>query len=236
MANIQQGKEYIKVNRIFTNSGKIHIKPLQLTTIPGLGSIYEAMNGDDSIHSANTVIKTNISSHEEEFNKTLVEYSNTYNTFSEDVLNGNNRNSQGNTNDKKANIDPILWNHLLSLNTKLIDLAGKINSDVNSLSVTDDNLKKQMEQQQSTLNTYIAKLKAEKNNMDKINNMDNVDGLQQNSELVMVSNKYHYLMWFILGLTIIAICIHIMSGGDAGNGIVLLVSLLALYFVLYRFN
>ncbi len=67
--------------------------------------------------------------------------------------------------------------------------------------------------------------------------MYNIDGLLQNSELVMVSNKYHYLVWFILGLTVISISLHILfSDGNISNSIVLIVCLLTLFFGLSRYN
>ena len=39
--NIQQGEYYKKVNRCFTDSGRIHMAPLQLTSAPYLSSISE---------------------------------------------------------------------------------------------------------------------------------------------------------------------------------------------------
>ena len=237
--NIQQGQEYIKVNRIFSDSGNIHIKPLQLTSAPYLSSISEAMNGGDSTNSMNTDIKTNISGHEDEFNKTLVKYSSLYNAFSEDVLNNNNNNlqgnindKQGNINDKQANINPYVWQQLSVLNNKLIDLAAKINNEISSLTVTDSNLKTQLVEQQKTLSNYINQLKNEKGKLNDTNNSSvNVDGLQQNSQLVLVSNKYYYLVWFILGLTIIAMSLYSSTSNKGTNILLVIVSLLALYFI-----
>ena len=61
--------------------------------------------------------------------------------------------------------------------------------------------------------------------------MEDVDGFKQNTELVLISNKYHYLVWFILVLTIIAIILYTISNDNVPNSIVLIVSLLTIYFV-----
>ena len=63
-----------------------------------------------------------------------------------------------------------------------------------------------------------------------------VDGLEQNSKLALVANKYHYLVWFILGLTVIAIGLSIISNSSNNNGdsisnsVIVIVCLLVLYF------
>lgn len=223
----QQGQLYKKVNRIFSDSGKIHVAPLQLTSAPYLSSISEAMQGNDStLSSSDSTTKMTISNNEEAFNKTLVEYSTLYNTFSEEFL-------KKNTAATAAPGGPAApGQRLIALNNKLVDLADKINQEIGTLKVTDANLKKQIDDQQSTLATYISQFREQQNKMTEIQNMDiNVDGLAHTSELALVSNKYHYLVWFILGLTLIAIFIYTITNDNVSNSVVLVVSLLTIYFI-----
>ena len=98
--------------------------------------------------------------------------------------------------------------------------------------MTDSNLKTQLVEQQKTLSNYINQLKNEKGKLNDTNNSSvNVDGLQQNSQLVLVSNKYYYLVWFILGLTIIAMSLYSSTSNKGTNILLVIVSLLALYFI-----
>ena len=230
----QQGQLYKKVNRIFSDSGKIHVAPLQLTSAPYLSSISEAMQGNDStLSSSDSTTKMTISNNEEAFNKTLVEYSTLYNTFSEEFLKKNTTATAAP--DGTAAPGPAAHapaQRLIALNNKLVDLADKINQEIGTLKVTDANLKKQIDDQQSTLATYISQFREQQNKMTEIQNMDiNVDGLAHTSELALVSNKYHYLVWFILGLTLIAIFIYTITNDNVSNSVVLVVSLLTIYFI-----
>jgi len=247
----QQGQLYKKVNRIFSDSGKIHVAPLQLTSAPYLSSISEAMQGNDStLSSSDSTTKMTISNNEEAFNKTLVEYSTLYNTFSEEFLKKNTPAAPGDATapgpadatapgDATAPADAAAHagtaahaQRLIALNNKLVDLADKINQEIGTLKVTDANLKKQIDDQQSTLANYISQFREQQNKMTEIQNMDiNVDGLAHTSELALVSNKYHYLVWFILGLTLIAIFIYTITNDNVSNSVVLVVSLLTIYFI-----
>lgn len=358
--NIQQGKKYIEYNRIFTSSGLKHLAPLQLTSSPALSSIIEAINGDDSIVSLNTSTKSQISKNEDEFNKTLVDYSTLYKSLSEEIMNkyqtqkdikkyygkvltaddsnyvyvndfgythrystdawnkkdnscqielinvtkdeldklnlagsgpdmglgqpcliaGTNiKNSatgevawidikgfkhvySSSVWDKKdsscgsiiktidasaydaipsgnpmtdtsvcnkLDVNPVLWRQLMALNTKLVDLADKINKEISNLSVSDDKVKQTISMQQSRLGEYIKNLKDEKN---KLGDFENIIGKEEHSSLILTSNKFNFLVWFILGLTLFSIAIYILtsSGDMIPNSIVLIVSLLAVYF------
>jgi hypothetical protein len=235
----QQGQLYKKVNRIFSDSGKIHVAPLQLTSAPYLSSISEAMQGNDStLSSSDSTTKMTISNNEEAFNKTLVEYSTLYNTFSEEFLKKNTPAAPGGTAapgpaaPAGADATAAHAQRLIALNNKLVDLADKINQEIGTLKVTDANLKKQIDDQQSTLANYISQFREQQNKMTEIQNMDiNVDGLAHTSELALVSNKYHYLVWFILGLTLIAIFIYTITNDNVSNSVVLVVSLLTIYFI-----
>jgi hypothetical protein len=214
--NMNQGKNYLKYNNYYSDSGRVHMIPLQLTSSPKLGSISEAMHGNDSINASNNSTKMHISGNEEEFNKTLVEYSTLYNLYSEEVMTNNNNNIK-NTNNKNN-----LSQHLQSLNNKLIGLADNINNEIRRLNVSDFNLKQHIDKQQAILSTYINQLQSENN---KINEFDPLD-----TEIVLKSNKYNYVMWLILIIFLITIVVHIIAN-NSFNGIVLLISLAMIYVV-----
>lgn len=358
--NIEQGKKYIEYNRIYTNTAVKHLVPLQLTSSPKLSSIIEAINGDDSIVSANTSTTSQISKNEDEFNKTLVDYSTLYKSLSEELLNkyqtqkdikkyfgkvltaddsnyiyvndfgythrysndawnkkdsscqtelitmtkdeldklnlagsgpdmgigqacsiagtniknnttgevawvdikgfkhvysssvwdkkdsscsGSIKNIDASAYDaipsgtpmintsvcNKLDVNPALWEQLMSLNDKLVGLADKINKEISKLSVSDDNIKQTIVTQQNTLGEYIKNLTDEKN---KLGDFENILGKEEQSGLILTSNKFNFLVWFILGITIVSISVYILTSASdmIPNSIVLIVSLLAVYF------
>lgn len=53
-----------------------------------------------------------------------------------------------------------------------------------------------------------------------------LEGVIQHSALVLTSNKYHYLVWLILGITLISLALY----NTVTNMLVIMVSLLVLYF------
>lgn len=88
-ANLQQGQQFMEYGRIYASAIKPHLFKLQLTTSPELQSITEALNGSDSVLSANSNIKSNVSKTEDEFNKTMSEYSQVYQEINKELLANN---------------------------------------------------------------------------------------------------------------------------------------------------
>jgi hypothetical protein len=91
--NLAQGQQFMEYGRIYSSAIKPHLYKLQLTTSPALQSITEALQGDDSIISANAASKTSISTAENEFNKTMTEYSQAFNELNKELLAANNHKS-----------------------------------------------------------------------------------------------------------------------------------------------
>lgn len=84
--SLLQGQELMQYERLYTKQVEPHLKLLQITSIPGINSIVETMDYNDSTQSSKTNDSKSVSKLEEEFNKTLIEYTNTYQIFSEDLL------------------------------------------------------------------------------------------------------------------------------------------------------
>ena len=87
--NLIQGQEYMEYGRIYAAAIKPHLYKLQLTTSPALQSISEALNGSDSTLSENSNIKSIVSKTEDDFNKTMSEYSQIYQEINKELLANN---------------------------------------------------------------------------------------------------------------------------------------------------
>lgn len=92
--NLLQGQEFKEYNRLYLSILEPHLKALQITSMPGISSLREAMQNSNSINNNNNeTTLVDMSAIENEFNKTLKMYSDTYKLFSEDILNKQNKNN-----------------------------------------------------------------------------------------------------------------------------------------------
>jgi hypothetical protein len=79
-SNLLQGQKYMEYGRVYEKSIEPHLKNLQMTSLPNVGSVIEGMK---AVKSASSTSKSEISSNENEFNKTMIEYSATYKQLSD---------------------------------------------------------------------------------------------------------------------------------------------------------
>ena len=84
---LKQGKQFIRYTDDYVNVVSPELKIIQQTTSPQLKSIVETLESTNSLSQTNKVPFSNVSQFESEFNKTLVEYTNTYKTFMQELLN-----------------------------------------------------------------------------------------------------------------------------------------------------
>jgi hypothetical protein len=137
---------------------------------------------------------------------------------------------------KQLDIDPGAWQKLSNLNDKLVSLAGKMSTELSGLKVADDNLKQNLTDQQASLNNYVTTLQSDKKNMGHFNSVfTTASGEEENSGLLLTSNRLHYLVWFLLAIMIVSITLHSASTGNmtsGGNAVVLVASLVVIYVVL----
>ena len=367
--NLLQGQQYKEYGRLYAAEVRPRLAALQVTSIPGIDSIVETLDTASSTKSTQKNQASNVGAIEKEFNKTLHEYTQTYQTFSEELMRksqtqkdtykfynkvltsgdgnytyvndygythrystdawsnnspscptdpmsvtsddmaklknvgpnmgsgqacgiagSNIKNESGeaawadiegykhvyssdvwkaknSTCDVPAislsnaeydaipsgnamtsttvcdqlDVDPNVWSKLNKLNSKLLSLAEAMGKELSELVVTDIRLKQAVEQQQQQLNTHISTLNDDKARMDHHNQrFITIEGERESTGLVLQSNWYHYLVWFVLAVTVLAITAHTMTTGDPGraaSGVTLIVAIVALYVIvrwLYR--
>ena len=223
-ANLKQGIMFNDYEKEVTLMSNERLPYLQITSMPGLYSINEALNGDDSILAFNKHTTTELSDNEKEFNKTLSEYSMLQKTLESNKLYDNARPMQVGSD---ASINYKIMKKLRELNNKLIFYSNRINNDMSQLVVNDETLKDNINKERRKLNKYIQKLKEQESHI--IKDTDTVDGMGENTKLILVSNKYYYLMWFILLITFLSLFMYILTSDLVMNTVVVIICLLVIY-------
>lgn len=96
--NLNQGVAFMN----FSNASKNRLYPqlsiLQATSAPHLGSVIESLESNNSTQTTNTYTPQSVSKYEQEFNKTLAEYSIAYKSLIEDMVKNNSYNVNGKAN------------------------------------------------------------------------------------------------------------------------------------------
>jgi len=84
--NLVQGKEFLLYEELSKRAVLPHLKLLETTSSPELGSLVEALDSKESTKSKNGTKTDSVSNIENEFNKTLTEYTKTYKMLTEEML------------------------------------------------------------------------------------------------------------------------------------------------------
>jgi hypothetical protein len=203
-----------------------------MTSLPNVGSVIEGMK---AVKSASSTSKSEISSNENEFNKTMIEYSATYKQLSD---HGHiEHNSKHN---KDLNIK--LLKKLENLNKKLIYLSEQIVKEVernaesqkkhnkhngyNGNNGNNENniqdLHRKIYEKKKNFNEYIHKLKQEQQNFNK-DYMDTLTGQEESSGFNLVSNFYILILLIILIFIIIFVFIKVQTSSSSTTDMVLIV-------------
>jgi len=229
--DLQQGKSFEKYENDVKNNTFERLPYLELTSMPGLLSINEAFNGDDSILAKNKHFTAELTQNESDFNKRLSEYS----TLQKNLVSGAfHHNVDENSNNQ-------IMSRLGELNKDLVDQAKKISAGMANLQVDDDSIKEYIKKQRTNLNDYIQTLDANNANINNaninnaninnanINNANNANGMSENSKLIRTSNQYYYLMWIIVLITIISLFLYILTSDLVTNTLSVIIMLMVIF-------
>ncbi len=236
--NLLQGQKYMEYSRVYEKSIEPHLINLQMTSLPNVDSVIEGMK---AVKSASYTSKSEISNNENEFNKTMIEYSSTYKQLFEHGY--IQHNSQHN---KELNIK--LLKKLEYLNKKLIYLSEQIikeveratelnkkhnrhsnrhsnrhnNSDNRHNRHARQDLRRKIYEKKKNFNEYIHKLKQEQKNFNK-HYMDTLTGQEESSRFDLVSNLYILVLLIILIFIIIFVFIKVQTSSSSTTDMVLIV-------------
>jgi Mg2+ and Co2+ transporter CorA len=115
----------------------------------------------------------------------------------------------------------------------IMAMANKMNAAINTTSGT--NARVAMEKNQATLNKYFQDIQAQQLANVSSNKYDEqtISGAIENTSLNMNSMYYHFLVYFVISITLIAFIFNLMVNPEANvmNAIYVVGALFAVYFV-----
>jgi len=228
-ANLLQGQKYMEYGRMYAKSVNNNLTHLQETSSPKVHSVIEALHGMDSLKKSTISASTDTSSAENEFNKTMSEYSSTYKVLSTDLMKKQN--------DKNFKINPALFQKLDKLNNKLISLSSKIGKEVHSSSSSHNtsNIKDQIKTKHKELQQHIEQIN--KHHRPRNEDYDaTLDGQKESTELNSVSNYYFYLFWLIFSILLVTTTANVLMNNSGDNNSVLIIVLIIILIGVYFFN
>ena len=229
-ANLLQGQKYMEYGRMYAKSVNNNLTHLQETSSPKVHSVIEALHGMDSLKKSTVSASTDTSAAENEFNKTMAEYSTTYKLLSADLMKKQN--------DKTFKIKPALYKKLDKLNNKLISLSSKIGKEVHhssSSSSPTSNIKEQIKTKHQELQQHIDQI----NKHHRSRNEDyeaTLDGQKESTELNSVSNYYFYLFWLIFSILLITTTTNVLMNNSGDNNSILIIVLIIIFIGVYFFK
>ena len=103
-------------------------------------------------------------------------------------------------------VNPTTWKKLNQLNSKLKSQAVAITKEIQTLSLEDQEINKQLVQKQANLMRHLDDIDNDKKML--VNNkrmLVTVDGEQEDSGLRMTSNYYFLLMWILLMFLVLSL-------------------------------
>ena len=227
-SNLLQGQKFMEYSRVYQKSIEPHLIKLQMTSLPNVESIIEGMHQDNSVKSLMVTSKSEMSTNEKDFNKTMIEYSSIYKQISEEPLHPHIRHN------KELNLK--LLKRLSELNKKLIYLSEQIVKDVertaksHSKNIRKHNihdLHKKIYEKKKIFNEYVHKLKQEQKTFNK-DYMDTLSGQDESSTYNVVSNIYKLFLLIIVLFIIFFIFININTSDLSTTHIILIVLIVLL--------
>jgi hypothetical protein len=223
--DIQQGLQ-------FTNYGKKYYednehKLLEESSSPLWGSIVEAFNGPNSVKPQNPVPAAQaMLNDQKQFNDLVSKYANAQNTYSYTIL-SNKRTDLHRTSMEKD---------IATQRNNLIKRGKQIQTNNTALLATNNKLRKQISTNQPILKNKAMNLNQQRMRIDQINkkyDKNTLGGLIETTELTMNSMYYHYLVYFLISVTLIAFTFNILVNPNANvmNAIIVVCTIIMIYLI-----
>ena len=131
----------------------------------------------------------------------------------------------------RAYLDPKGWEHLQSLNRRLVELAGALSTQLNELQAEDKGLQRQMDAHQSQLQDYVAALKRDQAHSPP--SMVRATARSQSSALLARTRWYHYWVWLVTAIAVVALTARALNTDDPSTATTI-IALVTLVVVLYN--
>jgi hypothetical protein len=234
-ADTEQGTSFLDYRIQYAKARGNNHDLLAESSSPGLGSIIEAIDGSDSISKYKSATQQSLTANQTAFDTLLTQYTTAYNSYvSSTYMTKVNTGVKPSVTDTSNNI--VVQANLQALNSQLLALATTISREINSLRATDGTLRKNIQDQETSLFRYINELNEQQgilNNVKTSFDSDSVDGRIETTELTFDSYYLQYIVYFFISVTLIVFIFNITinPNADIMRSVFLLVALLAVYII-----
>ena len=215
--DIAQGTDFMNYRKLTDNNEKNKYSLLFASSSPELDSIVEAFrDGDDStqLRYSRDTIDRELSENQRKFNSLLTSYATAYKTYNASLLN------------KKPTEDDLeqrarMENHLNRIYRDLTTLAITIKNDINKLNATTQRIGRDDKYDSTKIHRDIMskmnELTAQRKKMEDRPryHQATINGKLETTNLNTTSIEAHYIVYFIVTITIIAYVFYIALSPNA---------------------
>lgn len=142
------------------------------------------------------------------------------------------------SNCERLDVDPAVWNKLVTLNRKLVSLAQQMTEQLTGVVAKDVRLQQSLEDEKIKLAAYVAELDNQQQQMsNSATRYVTVDGEYEDAQLNANSDWLHLLAYFILMVLVIAMTFRASVGksSNAMNIIAILIAVVGCFVILRSF-
>jgi len=227
---IQQGKNFTKYSNQYVNAKENSFPLLTESSSSGVDSIIEGLEPiyDSSHLRGTTVIQQKLSRKEAQFNKLLSEYTTLYTTFNTSLLK------------RKPSSNDLAQRRIIkqNLNKKYLELralANYIKQNINQLKIENSKNQNNIDRSYTTILSKINNLNNVKNQLSRVslNDTVSIDAKLETSSLNTTSIEVHYIVYFLIVITLMAFIVNIMINPNANtmNAAVVVTALITVYII-----
>ena len=142
------------------------------------------------------------------------------------------------SNCERLDVDPAVWNKLVTLNRKLVSLAQQMTEQLSGVVAKDVRLQQSLEDEKIKLAAYVAELDTQQQQMsNSATRYVTVEGEYEDAQLNANSDWLHLLAYFILMVLVIAMTFRASIGktSKAMNIIAILIAVVGCFVILRSF-
>jgi hypothetical protein len=240
--HIEQGVQFKDYGKKYTRENE-H-KLLEYSSSPHWGSIVEALTSTDSTQQPASASTSQLSAEQEKLNKLISEYSTLYKTYTSTMINKPSTDADRIKMEaelaakQKALVDDRLKikAEVEAQNNALIAMSRKINDEYVINQSKKAKINTMMAANQSQLSDNLNKLAEQQKNLAAATgkyDQNTISGAIETTTLSMTSMYYHYLVYFIISLTLIAFTFNILVNPNANvvNAIIVVSTIVVIYII-----
>jgi len=142
------------------------------------------------------------------------------------------------SNCERLDVDPAVWNKLVTLNRKLVTLAQQMTDQLTGVVAKDVRLQQSLEDEKIKLAAYVAELDSQQQQMsNSATRYVTVEGEYEDAQLNANSDWLHLLAYFILMVLVIAMTFRASAGKSSKvmNIIAILIAVIGCFVILRSF-